>query len=672
MFVKDGGAITRQAHADGERVLPIDQDVVEASPGLVPADGTIDQPTGIPAEAKGLVVDQKPAEPKYNQNDISRFGNAAVSHIIGTESGGDARAQAKTSSAAGLGQFTDGTARTVIQRHPELVQGIDYDPTQRGFAATLPADVQKAMIAAHATDQASLLANQGFEPTPQNIKANWFLGESGGPAFLKGMQRDPSSPGYLLANPDQVKANQSVFFNRDGSPKTAGEVYRQINGGGGGEGAPKPPGVMGSTPTPRTEGDGSGLIDKATSSSFLVPALGFLGSMLASQRPTLGGALGEGLLGGTGAYMAQQKQDAAIAKQQAETGVEQAKIPYTQMQTKAAQAGLYERKWYPNRGWFVIDKSNPTSFIQVTDANLQPVAGSGFESTFNQIPVTSGTSQPAPSPSAQNKPSAAGLTPGSFETDITKLVPKSQNVMDWKPVTTVPDKFEPRVHMNVISSDEQQKAALNEGTKLSEVQTGKAEAASRQRMNLQQMVDSFGKLPETGFSSTGSGAEARLNAARAINTAYGAMTGKTLFDPNNVSAGEEIKKGSFRLGASLANSIGSREPGFIVAQSVQANPNIENSPTGFKMIASGLLQNALYEQDKKAFYDEYFSRFGHLKGASEAFDSANPPEMYAKRAVMSAIDPAVLDDVKRYKASDMQPIVDKRYGRGTYKILTGG
>jgi len=36
--------------------------------------------------------------------------------------------------------------------------------------------------------------------------------------------------------------------------------------------------------------------------------------MLASQRPTLGGALGEGLLGGTGAYMAQQNQQAAMAK----------------------------------------------------------------------------------------------------------------------------------------------------------------------------------------------------------------------------------------------------------------------------------------------------------------------------------------------------------------------
>lgn len=51
-----------------------------------------------------------------------------------------------------------------------------------------------------------------------------------------------------------------------------------------------------------------------TSSRFWVPALGFVGSMLASQRPTLGAALGEGILGGVGAYQEQRKQEADLAK----------------------------------------------------------------------------------------------------------------------------------------------------------------------------------------------------------------------------------------------------------------------------------------------------------------------------------------------------------------------
>ena len=396
-----------------------------------------------------------------------------------------------------------------------------------------------------------------------------------------------------------------------------------------------------------------------------MPALGFLGSMLASNKPNFGQALGEGIMGGVGAYQSQQKQVSEIAKRAADIELTKAEVPRTEMQTQNFKANLYERRFIPDVGWQVIDKANNKIFY-VTDANMNPIKGTGFEGNYQQIPVTADSATP--------KTSTAVITPsGARETDITKLVKPSQNVMDWTPTTSVPAQFQPKVHMATQQDPEQSKAALAEGTKLSEAQTGKAESASRQRMNLQQMMDDFNKLSDSAFLNTGSGAKARVNAARAINTAYSAMTGgKTIFDPNDVAAIESIEKGSFRLGANLANSIGSREPGFIVAQSVQANPNIENSPTGFKILASGLIENALYEQDKKAFYDEYFSKFKHLKGASEAFDKVNPPEMYAKRAIMSAVDPVVIEDIKRYKASDMQPIIDKKYGRGTYKILTGG
>jgi hypothetical protein len=319
-----GGTADRQHFAgdDGESgaVLPLDTATVEAQPGLNPdavaaAAAEENAPAVVPAKVKGLVVD-RPAEPKYTPEELSKFGNAAIQQIIGTESGGDPRARATTSSASGLGQFTDSTAKSVLQRHPEIAQGVEYNPQQRGFAATLPSEVQQAMIAAHAADQAGVLARQGFEPTPQNIKANWFLGEAGGPAFLKGLQRDPAAPGYLLAGADQVNANQNVFFNKDGSPRSAQEVMDKINGvggGGGGGRGPVPPGLVGAGMQPApSAGEDTGLIDKVSSPNFLVPALGFVGSMLASQRPTLGGALGEGLLGGTGAYMAQQRQDAQL------------------------------------------------------------------------------------------------------------------------------------------------------------------------------------------------------------------------------------------------------------------------------------------------------------------------------------------------------------------------
>jgi hypothetical protein len=54
--------------------------------------------------------------------------------------------------------------------------------------------------------------------------------------------------------------------------------------------------------------------EKLTSDKFLVPFLSFVGSTLASQRPTLGGALGEGIVGGVAGYQENKKVQAALAK----------------------------------------------------------------------------------------------------------------------------------------------------------------------------------------------------------------------------------------------------------------------------------------------------------------------------------------------------------------------
>lgn len=51
-----------------------------------------------------------------------------------------------------------------------------------------------------------------------------------------------------------------------------------------------------------------------TSERFWVPALSFIGSALASRNPTLGGALGEGIVGGVAGYQSQQRQQADLAK----------------------------------------------------------------------------------------------------------------------------------------------------------------------------------------------------------------------------------------------------------------------------------------------------------------------------------------------------------------------
>ena len=293
-----------------------------ADGGLVPRQGyALQGATDVPADYSPEADMPSPnaqEAARYSEEDLDRAARDALALQMRRESGGDPTARAKTSSAAGLYQITDPTAKGLIQRNPGL--GIQYDPNIKGFAATLPREQQEALGLALSKEHVRTLTNQGFEPTPQNVSANWFLGGSGGPALLKAIQADPSMPATSVAGPDAIRANQTMFFKKDGSPRSVSEVYSMLNKTGGG--APVPPGLIGAGMQPAApSGEGKkGLVDTVTSEGFLVPALGFLGSMLASDKRNLGQALGEGIMGGVGAYQSQSKLAADIAKTGAETG----------------------------------------------------------------------------------------------------------------------------------------------------------------------------------------------------------------------------------------------------------------------------------------------------------------------------------------------------------------
>lgn len=61
-------------------------------------------------------------------------------------------------------------------------------------------------------------------------------------------------------------------------------------------------------------GDASAGFSIPGGEKFWVPALSLVGSMLASKSPTLGGAIGEGIVGGVAGYQVQQKMAADLAK----------------------------------------------------------------------------------------------------------------------------------------------------------------------------------------------------------------------------------------------------------------------------------------------------------------------------------------------------------------------
>jgi hypothetical protein len=138
----------------------------------------------------------------------------------------------------------------------------------------------------------------------------------------------------------------------------------------------KPPADIG-----RTSSGGEGkksLGDTLTSEGFIVPALGFLGSMLASDKRNLGQALGEGIMGGVGAYQQQRKMLPEIAKTEAEASQQNVAA------INALSSGL--------KRYNALNGTNLTlqQFAQLTPAQIAKYAGASAASAVSGQSTSSG------------------------------------------------------------------------------------------------------------------------------------------------------------------------------------------------------------------------------------------------------------------------------------------
>jgi hypothetical protein len=159
---------------------------------------------------------------------------------LGRESRFNPYAQSPTSTAGGMGQFIDSTWNEMISKH-----GAKY-----GLAPGTPKTDPRAsilMTAEYAKENAARLEASGLPVNDQTLYVMHFAGP-GGTLLLRA---DPSSQASTLL-PKAAAANRTIFYNKDGSPRTVGEVVAQLgsqHGGGGAAGGgfvPRPtyaPGV---------------------------------------------------------------------------------------------------------------------------------------------------------------------------------------------------------------------------------------------------------------------------------------------------------------------------------------------------------------------------------------------------------------------------------------------
>ena len=223
------------------------------------------------------------------------------------------------------------------------------------------------------------------------------------------------------------------------------------------------------------------------------------------------------------------------------------------------------------------------------------------------------------------------------------------------------------------STEVLQKTAATNYEKAREAFGGAQEVQSQ----LTSMEDSFRKLNASGWSSTGTGAEAKLQMAKAANSIWQTLGVKDQdlpFDPSTVSSWEKLTKDTTRLGFALARTLGAREAMQVVQGAINANPNVKNTPLGAKMVLNTIRQNAERQSD----YFEYATQYaqthgGDLIGAETSFSKLNPPTLYARRAIVQAQRDIPQEAIEQLRLDPKSaPAFDQHYGtKGLANMFLG-
>ena len=158
-----------------------------------------------------------------------------------SESGLNPNAKAASSSATGLYQFIDQSWLGVVKAHgaehgfgwaadaitAKKGGGFTVDPAMRQAVMALreQAGPSALMAASYAADNASSLSNTlGRGVNGTDLYMAHFLGLGGATKFLRA-QCNNGSACAATTFPQEARANRSIFYGKDGSPRTLDQVY---------------------------------------------------------------------------------------------------------------------------------------------------------------------------------------------------------------------------------------------------------------------------------------------------------------------------------------------------------------------------------------------------------------------------------------------------------------
>jgi hypothetical protein len=161
------------------------------------------------------------------------------------ESALDPKAKATTSSARGLFQFIESTwlqtvkeegPRYGLTRHADAIERtadgryVVRDPQMRARILKLREDPEIAAVMAGAfanRNAAELTSVLGRKPTAGELYIAHFLGAAGAKCLFKLKAGQPNAVA-AAAFPEAARSNHGVFYKRDGSARSANEVYAAL------------------------------------------------------------------------------------------------------------------------------------------------------------------------------------------------------------------------------------------------------------------------------------------------------------------------------------------------------------------------------------------------------------------------------------------------------------
>lgn len=153
-----------------------------------------------------------------------------LDRIMMAESSGNPNAKAKTSSASGLFQFTDGTFRNMVKKYGKeygfSMKDKNKPEVQRMAAGLLMEENRKA-----------LSKTLDRQPTAGELYLAHFAGQSGAKRLLKAQNKNPNIPAIRVSSKDAVAANIPIYYigrYKNGKfikerPRTVGEVVELIS-----------------------------------------------------------------------------------------------------------------------------------------------------------------------------------------------------------------------------------------------------------------------------------------------------------------------------------------------------------------------------------------------------------------------------------------------------------